>query len=268
MPRLSHGKGEGAAGTRLRCGTLLFGSLFPASARPPLRSSSASCPPRRAAPLRPAALPVPQTRGPNPAQPPGRSRRVPSEHLFLPISQNHRMVRVGRDLCGSPSWKGPLWVTQSNPLPKQGHPEQAAQHLVSSASSPLEPPPATPQSPPLTFVGEGTGGATGEVSEGVGITGATSGVCAGVLGSLLLISPPEAEAEPEGPAVPLDAAELGVRVGCKTARSGEKVSRAGPKGDNASTARPPPAPITTTSATPISSDFGQPPPPRPRLQHG
>ena len=27
-------------------------------------------------------------------------------------------------------WKGPLWVTQSNPLPKQGHPEQAAQHRV------------------------------------------------------------------------------------------------------------------------------------------
>jgi len=27
-------------------------------------------------------------------------------------------------------WKGPLWVTQSNPLPKQGHPEQAAQELV------------------------------------------------------------------------------------------------------------------------------------------
>ena len=27
-------------------------------------------------------------------------------------------------------WKGPLWVTQSNPLPKQGHPEQAAQDLV------------------------------------------------------------------------------------------------------------------------------------------
>ena len=25
-------------------------------------------------------------------------------------------------------WQGPLWVTQSNPLPKQGHPEQAAQH--------------------------------------------------------------------------------------------------------------------------------------------
>ena len=27
-------------------------------------------------------------------------------------------------------WKGPLWVTQLNPLPKQGHPEQAAQHRV------------------------------------------------------------------------------------------------------------------------------------------
>ena len=27
-------------------------------------------------------------------------------------------------------WKGPLWVTQPNPLPKQGHPEQAAQHHV------------------------------------------------------------------------------------------------------------------------------------------
>jgi len=24
-------------------------------------------------------------------------------------------------------WQGPLWVTQPNPLPKQGHPEQAAQ---------------------------------------------------------------------------------------------------------------------------------------------
>ena len=27
-------------------------------------------------------------------------------------------------------WQGPLWVTQPNPLPKQGHPEQAAQDLV------------------------------------------------------------------------------------------------------------------------------------------
>lgn len=58
-------------------------------------------------------------------------------------------------------------------------------------------------------------GATGEVSEGDGMTGATSGVWAGVLGSLLLISPPEAEADPEGPAVPPEGAEVGVRVGCK-----------------------------------------------------
>jgi len=27
-------------------------------------------------------------------------------------------------------WKGPLWVTQPNPLPKQGHPQQAAQDHV------------------------------------------------------------------------------------------------------------------------------------------
>ena len=27
-------------------------------------------------------------------------------------------------------WKGPLWVTQPNPLPKQGHPQQAAQDLI------------------------------------------------------------------------------------------------------------------------------------------
>ena len=37
------------------------------------------------------------------------------------ITQNHRMVGVGRDLCGSSS---------PTPLPKQGHPEQAAQDLV------------------------------------------------------------------------------------------------------------------------------------------
>jgi len=36
-------------------------------------------------------------------------------------SQNHRMVGVGRDLCGSSS---------QTPLPKQGHLDQAAQELV------------------------------------------------------------------------------------------------------------------------------------------
>ena len=30
----------------------------------------------------------------------------------------------------SRGWQGPLWVTQPYPLPKQGHPEQAAQHCV------------------------------------------------------------------------------------------------------------------------------------------
>jgi len=44
---------------------------------------------------------------------------------------------VGSGLChritesqNIQGWKGPLWVTQPNPLPKQGHPEQAAQDCV------------------------------------------------------------------------------------------------------------------------------------------
>jgi len=47
-----------------------------------------------------------------------------SFYLFVPnssISQNHRLVGVGRDLCGSSS---------ATLLPKQGHLEQAAQDLV------------------------------------------------------------------------------------------------------------------------------------------
>ena len=45
-----------------------------------------------------------------------------SPWITLPSeSQNHRMVGVGRDLCGSSS---------PNPLPKQGHLQQAAQGLV------------------------------------------------------------------------------------------------------------------------------------------
>jgi len=46
-----------------------------------------------------------------------KSRRVVAGQR----SQSHRMVGVGRDLCGSPS---------PTPLPKQGHPEQAAQDRV------------------------------------------------------------------------------------------------------------------------------------------
>ena len=41
--------------------------------------------------------------------------------LVLSLSQNHRMVGVGRDLCGSCS---------PTLLPKQGHLQQAAQDLV------------------------------------------------------------------------------------------------------------------------------------------
>jgi len=41
--------------------------------------------------------------------------------LNLPISQNHRMVGVGRDLCGS---SGPT------PLPIQDHLEQLAKDLI------------------------------------------------------------------------------------------------------------------------------------------
>jgi len=38
----------------------------------------------------------------------------------------HRITESQNDR----GWKGPLWVTQSNPLPKQGHPQQAAEDHV------------------------------------------------------------------------------------------------------------------------------------------
>ena len=44
-----------------------------------------------------------------------------SEHSEITESQNHRIVGVGRDLCGSSS---------STLLPKQGHLQQAAQDHV------------------------------------------------------------------------------------------------------------------------------------------
>ena len=53
------------------------------------------------------------------------------------VDQNHRMVGVGRDLCGSSS---PV------PLPKQGHPEQAAEDLV-QAGLEISPEKETPQPP-------------------------------------------------------------------------------------------------------------------------
>lgn len=59
------------------------------------------------------------------------------------------------------------------------------------------------------MLGAGGGGFPGECR--VGMTGAASGVWAGVLGSLLLISPAEAEAEPD--AAPFPPAPVG-RPGC------------------------------------------------------
>ena len=46
---------------------------------------------------------------------------VASEREEFTESQNHRMVGIGRDLCGSSS---------PNPLSKPGHLQQAAQDLV------------------------------------------------------------------------------------------------------------------------------------------
>lgn len=61
----------------------------------------------------------------------------------------------------------------------------------------------------LTLLGTAGGGFPGEWR--VGMMGAARGVWAGVLGSLLLISPVEAEAEPEAAPFPLAPAE---RLGC------------------------------------------------------
>ena len=45
-----------------------------------------------------------------------------------PQEISHRCLEIADSQNGG-GRKGPLWVTQSNPLPKQGHPEQAAQDL-------------------------------------------------------------------------------------------------------------------------------------------
>ena len=58
------------------------------------------------------------------------------------------------------------------------------------------------------MLGSGGGGAPGESRPpGVGMTGAARGVWAGVLGSLLLISP--AEAEPEAPGLEVPVGRVG-----------------------------------------------------------
>jgi len=43
------------------------------------------------------------------------------------VPQGMGVVTESQNIQG---WKGPLWVTQPNPLLKQGHPQQAAQHHV------------------------------------------------------------------------------------------------------------------------------------------
>lgn len=68
------------------------------------------------------------------------------------------------------------------------------------------------------MVGAGAGGFPGEWR--AGMTGAASGVWAGVLGSLLLISPAEAEAEPD--AAPFPPAG---RVGCCRQKQGGEIMR-------------------------------------------
>ena len=45
----------------------------------------------------------------------------------VPPHSKHRQITESQHGRG---WQGPLWVTQPNPLPKQGHTEQAAQHRV------------------------------------------------------------------------------------------------------------------------------------------
>ena len=49
---------------------------------------------------------------------------IEPENQRIRESQHHRMVGVGRDLCGPSS---------PTPLPKQGHPEQAAQDRVQAS---------------------------------------------------------------------------------------------------------------------------------------
>jgi len=58
-----------------------------------------------------------------------RARQFSKAGVNRLASQNHRMVGVGRDPCGSPS---------PTPLPKQGHPEQAAQDLTQAGFEDLQ----------------------------------------------------------------------------------------------------------------------------------
>jgi len=61
----------------------------------------------------------------SPPHPPRKERQTFGAEICFSFSQNHRIVGVGRDLCGSSS---------PTPLPKQGHLQQAAQDLVQICS--------------------------------------------------------------------------------------------------------------------------------------
>jgi len=51
-------------------------------------------------------------------------------HLASAVQREAEEAGSTEESQNGRGWKGPLWVTQSNPLPKQGHPEQAVQDLV------------------------------------------------------------------------------------------------------------------------------------------
>jgi len=68
----------------------------------------------------------------------GRSGPCPNSQVWEPCPQQ-RMCQCSGSTAPEhldhrvpawQDWKGPLWVTQPNPLPKQGHPQQAAEHHV------------------------------------------------------------------------------------------------------------------------------------------
>ena len=73
---------------------------------------------------------------------PWRGQPIHSEYKILPnhhcMLSPHTTIVLPLTVTESQNgggWKGPLWVTQCNPLPKQGHPEQAAQDQVFTCSA-------------------------------------------------------------------------------------------------------------------------------------
>jgi len=65
-------------------------------------------------------------RGPASEEPPP----LPGFLLGLQDSARTCCCSVITESQNGRGWKGPLWVTQSHPLQKQGHPEQAVEDLI------------------------------------------------------------------------------------------------------------------------------------------